>query len=166
MSPSGRKAREMKRWEVFPSKTETGNPMTRATHPNKTETDKTQSDKRACLKSPISSERSASSECLSGPLGLKLDYSNDSCCAMVSGINASGMIPTWNLEHPSDAVTCLIEIQKTPANTFLLLLKVLTVTCHHEEGMRQEMPYLKFFVFELHDFFLEVVIRSLVHLES
>jgi len=39
-----------------------------------------------------------------GPLGLKLDYSNDSCCAMVSGINASGMIPTWNLEHPSDAV--------------------------------------------------------------
>jgi len=39
-----------------------------------------------------------------GPLGLKLDYSNNSCCAMVSGINDSGVIPTWNLEHPSDAV--------------------------------------------------------------
>ena len=116
----------------FLSKTEIGNPMTRATHPNKTETGKTQSDTRACFETPISSERSSSSECLAGPLGLKLDYSNNSCCAMVSGINDSGVIPTWNLEHPSDAVTCLIEIQKTPANTSLLLFKILTVTYHHE----------------------------------
>lgn len=39
-----------------------------------------------------------------GPLGIKLDYSNNHCCTMVSSINDSGVIPTWNLEHPSDAV--------------------------------------------------------------
>lgn len=39
-----------------------------------------------------------------GPMGVKLDFKKSSCGALVQELNPSGLIATWNSQHPSDAI--------------------------------------------------------------
>eukprot|EP00438_Fugacium_kawagutii_P031501 Skav207589 [mRNA] locus=scaffold2450:64500:65174:+ [translate_table: standard] len=39
-----------------------------------------------------------------GPMGVKLDFKKNSCGALVQELRPSGLIATWNSQHPSDAI--------------------------------------------------------------
>ncbi len=127
---------------------------------------KTQNDKRACLKSLIRSKTGSSSECLSGPLGIKLDYSRTSCCTTISSINDSGMIPTWNLEHPSDAVTWLMKSRRNQQIPLCCCSWFWQTYTTMSKGWGKRYLTLLLSVIELHVFFLEAVIGSLSSLST
>ena len=85
-----------------------------------------------------------------GKTGMKLAYSRDSLGVMVSGLEDSGLIPEWNAQHISHAVSVgdrIIELNGTPYKGFELAkrlessqVKILTVLQY--TSIQDDMPIL------------------------
>ena len=86
-----------------------------------------------------------------GKTGMKLAYSRDSLGVMVSGLEDSGLIPEWNAQHISHAVSVgdhIIELNGTPYKGFELAkrlerqsqMKILTVLQY--TSIQDDMPIL------------------------